>query len=239
MSVSLSDIEGAELIGPGGETLGTVRNVLFHPLGARAVGLMVEPPAVGGVVRVGASYVGLGGVSFKGRMLSRAAKKLPRRAEWAAELGIDPDSSIVWTGMPVSSSDGVEAGRVHDAEFDPDTGAVSSVTVSGGMTSDAAVGSFSLDGKDVEGYAGGRLRVSPRFAQIESAGGLARGAGRAAGVVSVKGEQAASVAGDALVKASGQAGSAIHKLRKRGASGVWQDLTSAFKEGYDEGDDES
>lgn len=188
------------------------------------------------------AYVGLADLTLSEDGASTGLAKLPPASKAEAALGHDPDLTVIWAGMPAMTRDGIEAGRVADVWLDPENGALESLLVSGGATSDIAVGDFTVPADEVEGYRDGAVRIRAPFSQVESSGGLAASTGKAAAHVKVRGGKVAAAAGEAVVKASGEAGRTIRRVKREGlggtAKGMWAELTEAFREGYDEDDDE-
>jgi uncharacterized protein YrrD len=238
--VSASRVEGLALTGAEGEVLGTVTNVLFHPAEARAIGVAVRPPNAMTVIERPGTYLPLSALSFGPAGAHSELAKLPSGGKAAVGLGFDPDTTVIWTGMPVAVPDGVVIGTVSDVAFDEVTGAVERIDVGGGALADVAHGRWMVPGTSVKGYRDGAVRITADVADLEGSGGLAKTA--ADGTV-VAG-QAMHAAGEAIVGASGAAGRAIRAvadadIAKRAtdrAKRTWRESAKAFREGMKDDD---
>ena len=126
------EIEGAALAGAGGNRLGTVEHVLFHPEEPRAVALQVRPNPALYVVAKPAAFVPFADARIAGEVVwLDGAKKLPPRKRTEEAVGHDMDRTVIWTRMPVKDRDGQVIGAVADVEIDS-AGAVAALTVSTG-----------------------------------------------------------------------------------------------------------
>jgi sporulation protein YlmC with PRC-barrel domain len=234
--VSTSAIEGLALTGAGDEVLGTVTNVLFHPADARAIGVAVRPPNAMTVIERPGTYLPLSDLTFDpGGARTGLGKLLSGAKAVAAALGYDPDTTVIWTGMPVADAAGTVIGSVSDVEFDELTGAVGSVHVGGGAIADLAHGRYLVPGEAVEGYRDGAVRITAEVPGLDGSGGLAKTAAGAA----VAAGQALHAAGEAIVGASGATGCAIKavadsEVTKRAtdrAKRTWRESAKAFRDG--------
>lgn len=233
--VSTSAIEGHALTGSGGEVLGKVTNVLFHPADARAIGVAVRPPNAMTVIERPGTYVPLADMTFGPGGAMTGLGKLLSGGRASAALGYDPDTTVIWTGMPVADPAGTIIGSVSDVEFDETTGAVESVRIGGGAIADLAHGRYLVPGEAVEGYRDGAVRIRADVADLDGSGGLAKTAAGAA----VATGQALHAAGDAIVGASGATGRAIKAvadsdIAKRTADRAkrtWRESAKAFRDG--------
>jgi hypothetical protein len=235
-----SEVEGSTLKGPAGSVVGTLQNLLLHPSGEpTVVGASVRPPAALVVVERRETYVPLSALDFRAGGATTSLEKLPKVRASADVLGLDPDLTVIWTGMPVAGPSGAQVGTVGDFGFDPETGAVTSLRVDGGVVANAAYGKLDIPADAVLGYASGAVRISVAAPELQASGGVAKAA--AAAVVGATASLAAvgEIAGDAAVKASGAAGRAIkaasdgtvvERAAKR-AGKTWRDSVEAFREG--------
>lgn len=242
--VYASDIEGATIARTGGEALGTVRRVLYHPSEPRAIGLMVAPPAMAGMSLRAETFLPLSAVEFGEGGLSTSLAKLPTGRKAADGLGFDPDTTVIWTGMDVRGPADATMGIVSDTEIDPASGAVRAMEVAGGALADTAHGRYRVPADLIVGYADGAVRISVEAVRLETSGGFAKTAARgvvaAAAVVRDAGEAAESAAvaaGRATGKAIRAAKDAqLAEKAARRVGGTWRDTIDAFKQGL-HGDD--
>ena len=162
-----SNTEGFRLIGAEGADLGSVRRVLYHPEGTRVIGLMIRPTAMMYVVERAETFLPLDAVRIAPGSVTCDLKKLPTGRRAAEGLGLDPDKTVIWTGMAVRGLSGGAMGIVRDVEFDAVTGEVRRIEIAGGAVADAAVGRFVAEAAQVEGYRDGaiRLRVDAKAAR--------------------------------------------------------------------------
>ena len=233
--VIISDIEGHALTGLGGVALGTVTNVLFHPSEPRAVGVAVRPPAALVVVSRKGTYLPLSALSFGPEGASSDLAKLPTGRKAAEGLGFDPETTVIWTGMPVADPHGREIGIVRGLSFDGTTGVVDRIDVGSGTVADVAHGRYLVPGDAIVGFARGAVHITSEVGDLQGSGGLAVAAARGAVAASV----AARAAGEAVVGASGATGKAIRAvaqadLAKRAtntAKRTWRDSVQAFRDG--------
>lgn len=182
----VSSYNGRAVLGADGRELGKVSAVLFHASEPRVVGLEIDPGAVFGVIDRKPAYALLGGLGFTDDRMAftLADSKLPRDGAGERVLGFSWDDSVIWQRMPVRSANGDEVGTVHDVEFDPETGEVTSIRISGGAVGDAAVGRLEVPRELVSGFDGDAVVVLPGYADIPASGGAAKAV--AAGVTAVK-----------------------------------------------------
>jgi sporulation protein YlmC with PRC-barrel domain len=233
--VSTSAIEGLALTGAGGEVLGTVTSVLFHPAEARAIGVAVRPPNAMAVIERPGTYLPLSDLTFGPAGTRTELGKLLSGGKAAAALGYDPDTTVIWSGMPVADGAGNIIGVVSDVELDEISGAVESVHVGGGAIADLAHGRYLVPAESVEGYRDGAVRITAEVPGLDGSGGLAKTAAGAA----VATGQALHAAGEAIVGASGATGRAIRvvtdsEIAKRAtdrAKRTWRESAKAFREG--------
>jgi uncharacterized protein YrrD len=234
-----SEIEGRPLIGAGGEPLGTVEKLLFHPSEPRVIGASVRPPAAMIVVTRPETFLPLSALTFQVDGHKADLAKLPTQRAAAKPLGFDPDLTVIWTDMPVASPTGRQIGTVADVEFDTGTGVLSRMEVAAGAIADAAHGRFVVPADLVVGYSAGAVRVTAEAGTLEATGGLAKTAARTVVVVSARAAVLVAAVEDTVVAASGAAGRAIKavadakvtKAATRRVKGTWSDTLKAFREG--------
>jgi sporulation protein YlmC with PRC-barrel domain len=238
-----SEVEGSALMGPAGSAIGTLQRLLLHPSGEPVVvGASVRPPTALVVVERRETYVPLSALDFSANGVATVLAKLPKVRASADAFGLDPDLTVIWTGMPVAGPSGAPVGIVGDFTFDAETGAVTSIKVDGGAVANAAYGKLDVPADAIVGYAAGAVRILLAAPELEASGGVARAA--AAAVVGATASIAAisEIAGDAMAKASGTAGRAIKtagdsKVMERAAKKAgrtWRDSIAAFRESMDD-----
>jgi uncharacterized protein YrrD len=233
--VLIGDIEGSALTGAGGAPLGTVTNVLFHPSEPRAVGVAVRPTAALVVVSRRGTYLPLSALSFGADGAACDLAKLPTGRKAAEGLGFDPETTVIWTGMPVADPRGRQIGVVRGLMFDEASGAVGRLDIGSGTVADVAHGRYLVPGEAIVGFEQGSVHITTEAADLQGSGGLAAAAAQGAVAASV----AARAAGSAVVNASGATGRAIRgvaqaDLTKRAtdkAKRTWRDSVQAFRDG--------
>jgi hypothetical protein len=237
-----SEAEGSALIGPDGSSLGTLDSLLLHPDGSPVVvGAAVRPPATLVVLARAQTFIPLAAIVFSGGGIAISLSALPKVRDAAEALGLDPTFTVIWSGMPIEGPSGVPGGKVADFEFDPDTGAVQSLTAGGGAVANTAYGVLTVPAEAIVGYSAGAVHLSRDPIELEADGGIARAA--AAAVVGIKeaASAAGEIAGNAVIGASAATGRAIKAAKDAqiGARAVhkvgktWRDSVKAFREGMD------
>ena len=116
-------------------------------------------------------------------------------------LDLDWDRCIIWEGMEVKTSDGVEIGRVDELSFDERTGDLNSLFLDDGATSRALLGSIEIPAARMVGYKKGILIVKPEARDLMPSGGLAAKAGEASAKVSTTAAKSQAAATEATAKA--------------------------------------
>lgn len=177
--------ERMSVISSGGEDLGWVSSVLFHPGQPRVVGFQVERPARFGLIGRPPAYVPLSDVSrVNDATLRYTAAKLPGDSAGERARGFSWEQTVVWRGMPVAAESGEQVGVVHDVDFDQQTGEVRSMRISTGAVGDVALGRLEVRGELIKGFDGETVRVLPGYNEIRAEGGAAKAV--AAGTAAVK-----------------------------------------------------
>jgi uncharacterized protein YrrD len=230
-------IEDSKLADLDGRVLGRVDHILFHPSEPRVVGAIVRP-RVFWFFWLKPAYVPLADLRLDDDEAVRITRGKPVRGKKAAEaLGSDPDATVIWTGMPVTSRDGLLAGAVDEVWFSLPEGHVTRMKVTGGFSADVAYGRGTIPGDQVVGFDGGAVVVKPRPAEIEVSGSMAKRAAKGAVMLDIAGE----MAGRAFVDASRATGKAIRKATRvspvKKARGTWKSMAEAFREGMGEDKD--
>ncbi len=224
-------IEDSKFADLDGRVLGRVDHMIFHPSEPRVVGAVVRPRVLW-FFWLKPAFVSLADLRLDDDEAVRITRGKPVRGKKAAEaLGADPEATVIWTGMPVTSRDGLIAGAVDEVWFSLPEGDVTKLKVSGGFTADVAYGRGTIAGDQVVGFDGKAVVVEPRPSEIEVSGSMAKRAAKGAVMLDIAGE----MAGKAFVDASGAAGRAIRKATRkdpaRKGRGTWKSMGDAFREG--------
>lgn len=181
--------------------IGRVVHVLFHPTEPRVVGMLVERPDIAMVIRRRDRILALDRAAFDG-----GAVNVNGSSAWdsaaGSRLGIDWDRSVIWSGMPVRTESGRMLGSVRDAVFDPATGELNALGLSGGVTADVAVGVRDLPARLVMGFDGEAVVVADEAAQAKVDGGASAVAGRKAAVAKAEATKAVEAAAKTAAKAA-------------------------------------
>jgi PRC-barrel domain len=233
--VLASDIERRELTGAGGVALGTVTDVLFHPSEPRVVGVVVRPPAALAVAKRPDTYLPLSALTFGEAGTRCDLEALPKGRKAAEGLGYDPDTTVIWMGMPVAGPDSEPVGVASNALFDESTGRVERLDVGAGIVSDVAHGRYLVPGTEVTGYRDGAVRITADVPDLQGSGGFAKTAADGAVVAG----RLAHAVGEGVVGASGATGRAIRtvaqadipKRAAERAKRTWRDSVKAFRDG--------
>jgi hypothetical protein len=180
-------------------------------------------------------YVALAGVRIEGDRLEVDDPKTWSGDRAAKALGIDWDLTVIWPGMPVTTESGTHLGLVRDATFALPEARIEQIALTEGLTSDAAVGTRTIPGELVMGFADGSVRVANAAGGAEFSGGLAAKAGGGAAVAKV-------VVSDAAKRAADLGGTAVKAAATsktaRSAWSMFRDTGKAFKEGMKDSNDD-
>ncbi len=205
---SFKEVDGLPVIKPGrkkAKRVGWVKHVLVASDGMHVVGLQVDRPDVALVIERSAQFLALD----RCRITSSKVIVADERDAWggraARRLGIDWDTTVVWRHMPVRSESGEALGRLVDAGFDPETGAIGAVRLSGGAVADSAIGVRDVDAGLVRGFDGEAIVVSDSAVEVDLSGGIADSAGKTAAAATVMAGEVASAAVDGAVELAASA----------------------------------
>jgi uncharacterized protein YrrD len=161
--------------------VGKVVDVVFHPEKSVAVGYVVARPDILFIWRRKDVLL-----AFDRANVLDTRIEVDGKAAWgksaAKRLGIDWDTAVVWRGMKVRSVDGNSLGYVRDAVIDEDDGSLNGLGLTSGIAADVAIGTIDIPAKLVNGWNGKAIIVREEVTAIESDGGAAAVAGRAAAV---------------------------------------------------------
>lgn len=224
----VSDIEALPVIGAKDKRLGRVNHVLFHPTEPRAIGIELQPPAIGMVVERKPRYLALDTLEWGRHSLTLKTPKLESNAASAKRLGIDWELSVIWRFMKVVTESGEFLGLARDLSFDTTDGRLQELKLTRGTTADVAIGAQVIDGGVVLGFDGENVRVADEAAQVDAGGGVARKAGMGAAIVKIAAEETAK-------QALGGALNIARAVKKTDVSGHATRGWKRFKDGFDEG----
>lgn len=161
--------------------IGKVIDVVFHPEKRVAIGYVVARPNVLLLFRRKDVILAFDRTTvLNDRMIVDG--KQAWGASAARRLGVDWDEAVIWRGMPVRTSVGKALGYVRDAVIDEDDGTLNGLGLTSGIAADVAVGTVDMPARLVKGWDGSAIVVEEEAKRIESEGGIASAAGRAAAV---------------------------------------------------------
>lgn len=206
---SLIEMYRLDVVSSKGKSLGRVADVLFHPSRNEIVGYVVARPRLGMVIDLPDRYLARDRATIDGELLRASAEAGTWDAPAAKRLGIDWDVSVIWAGMPVRTQSGARLGEVRDALFEPETGMLKTLGLSGGVVADAAVGTRDLPASLVIGFDGEAVVVSDEGAARQTSGGAAAAAGRGAAVAKKTAGDAADRASEVAIKAASYGAAAV------------------------------
>lgn len=195
--VSLREVYRCPVISHKGILVGYVNDVLFHPTEPRAVGYSVNPPRIGGVVKLPTKYLALDATTLNSDdVIAVTVKDVAWGGKAEKFLGFDWELTVVWYGMPVLIESGDPIGKVSDALFSLEDGSLGGIEITGGTTSDATLGKRSVPPEYVRGFdhPAHAIVVDSRAAALPYEGGLADSAGKAAAQMSEAAQKASVVA---------------------------------------------
>lgn len=185
--------------------VGRIHAFVFHPSRPQLVGFLVKRPDVALMFRREDMFVAFNGfIVFDDYIVVNEAAGSQGRAATKA-LGINLDDCVIWMGLAVMCADGTALGIADNVEFDPKTGRVLALEVSGGATANALLGRRTIPGEMIVGFrrgmgdklwltddedddpeARGAVIVADDAAGIDVAGGVAEKAGEATAVATDK-----------------------------------------------------
>lgn len=217
MPIRVNDLYHTDVLTPAGKRIGRVGDVLFDAEKPAVIGYVVE--------RSRLLYI----LDRRDRFLAADRARARRDAvsitdlggafdvAAAKRLGIDWETTVIWSGMRVSSPGGAELGTVKDVVFEDD-GSVCSLHISGGATADIAVGIRQVPGPSVLGYRDGVVQVTVSAESTETSGGAAAAAGKGAAIAGEQARQTAVAAGKAI-KSATEYGKAAAKVAVKSKTG--------------------
>jgi len=206
--LSLLEVSRYEVFSAKGRRLGRVGDVLFAPGTRKVVGFVVTRSRLLFLIDRRDRYLTLDRVEFaEDRQLVVTDAKAAWDVAGAKRLGLSWDDTVIWVGMPVVSESGLKMGYVRDGLFDQATGEISAIGLTGGLTTDAAIGVRDLPASVVRGFDGEAVRVADEALTYETSGGAAAAAGRGTAVATkaaVEAAAKAAVYGKAAAKVAAQ-----------------------------------
>lgn len=192
--------------------IGKAHSFVFHPQKRRVVGFTVKRPDIAFVAHRSELFVAIDAFDIvDGHILISEDKASTGKAA-CKRLGVSWDECIVWQGMPLFTEDGQRCGRVGDVCFNTQDGAVTSLTIDKGASSDLLLGFTEVPAEYILGFKfgvgdpltaaneegddflRGAIMVAPEVLQLSSEGGLAARAGAATAVAGNKASQAIDAA---------------------------------------------
>lgn len=196
-SLSLREIYNVPVVDAQGRELGHIDDVLFHPSLPYAVGFSVKAPRLGGLIKLPEKYLPFSAmrINAEGLVEVDAKVKLSSKALWGENSTneIDWDMTVIYYGQDVyTDKTSSFLGKLSDARFNLDTGEVSILQVSDGISSDLMSGKRSFSGSLVKGFNIPELRlyVDESVASLPFEGGAKEMASELGEKASVLGEKA-------------------------------------------------
>ncbi len=190
----LTTLSRLSVFATSGKTLGWVSHVLFHPTQPHVVGFEVRRPNLLLVVSRKPRYVLRERLTAVDGRLVLDSARLPSVRAGESALGHTWDETVIWLGMPVKTAEGVPAGTVADALVSLRTGELKTLEITGGVTSDVAVGRREIAGSHVKGFDGESVLIEDLADDVGYSGGVAAAAGKGAGAAKVHAERLAKKA---------------------------------------------
>ncbi len=211
------DISRRRVVNEKGKSLGKVSHVLFHPERSEVVGFAIEPPRILYVYDRNERYLALDRTrTVDGQLLVEGSAAWGKQA--AKRLGISWDDSVIWMGMPARTAGGVKLGTVRDALYDPKSGVLEAVGLTGGVTTDMALGVRDLPARLVVGFNGDQIVIADEAVEVDTTGGAAAAAGKGAAIATAKAADAGKKAAEAAAVAAAY-GSAAVKVAAKSETG--------------------
>lgn len=218
----MSAFEHRDVLTAGGQRLGRVGSLLFHPSDPRVIGIQIDRSALLGVIDRPPLFAPWSDVIVDGEVLRLPGDRPPKDAAGERVLGYSWHDTVIWQGMPVRSQAEDPVGVVADALFERESGELITLVISTGAVGDLALGRLEVSRELVQGFDGESVRVRPGYNEIRSHGGAAKAAAAGAAAVKVRAGQVGEGALQVGVAASralgrslkhGSARKAIDKLK--------------------------
>jgi uncharacterized protein YrrD len=218
MKLTLHDIDRLPVMGEKNRAgvrkqIGKVVDVVFHPKDNVAIGYLVARPDILFIWRRKDLLL-----AFDRATVLADKVHVDGKAAWgkaaANRLKINWDEAVIWRGMPVRTKDGKALGYVRDAVIDEDDGSLNGLGLTSGIAADVAVGTVDMPARLVKGWNGSAIVVEEEAKQIESDGGAAVVAGRAAAVAQDRASKASAAAVQGAKTAAAYTKSAVKVAAK-------------------------
>ncbi|MBR5259303.1 MAG: PRC-barrel domain-containing protein [Eggerthellaceae bacterium] len=231
--------------------IGKVRYCVFHPYEKRFVGLIVKRPDAALMFHRKDLFIAYDAYDLTdGRVVLRPDGLTDGAA--CKAMNINWDDCVLWVGMPVMTRSGVTLGLVGDIVVERETGAIVTLEVTTGATSNAILGTRSIPVDLIKGFRQGigmalstydedgeermlgAILVDDAAKAIPTEGGVAEKAGEATAKVTYKAHEAVESVKPAVSEAAAATGKAVNKgayvtgrqlVRARG-------MFSGFKDEY-------
>lgn len=209
--------------------VGKVRAFIFHPTKRQVVGFSVKRPDVALMFHRSDLFVALDSFTEEEGTIIVSKKDASTDKAACKRLGIDLDECVIWQGMSILSESGESCGYVSNVSFRVSDGAVESLIVDRGATSQVLLGTIELPASAIIGFKlgvgealasgntedgdflHGAIIVSNDVLAYEMQGGVAERAGRASAVAANKVSQAVDKARPVAGDAAHKAGEAVNK----------------------------
>lgn len=234
-TISLLEVGRFPVVSAKGKRIGRVADVLFAPDRPVVIGFVVARPRLFFLFDLKDRYLALDRVALSEKHLTVTSGGGAWDKAAAKRLGVPWDDSVIWVGMPVRTEAGAKLGYVRDGRFDPATGTLSALGLTGGMTADVALGVRDVPVSLVKGFDGAAVVVSNEASATETSGGVAAAAGRGAAIGS-------KAVGDAAKKAAlyGRAAAKVAKDSEAGkkAAGWLKSLKDTVVDAMGDPDDD-
>lgn len=193
--------------------LGKVVEVVFHPTENRAIGYLVARPDVLFLFRRKDLMLAFDRATVLSDKVHVDGSKAWGSAA-AKRLGINWEEAVIWRGMPVRTKAGKPLGYVRDAVFDGEDGHLNGLGLTSGIAADVAIGTVDMPARLVKGWDGSAIIVEEEAKTIDSDGGAAVVAGRAAAVAQDRATKTAAAAVQGAKTAAAYTKSAVNVAAK-------------------------
>jgi len=207
--VTTNELSGSRVVGGkrGTRRIGKVRRFVFHPTEKRFIGFIVKRPDLLWMFKRSDMFVSVDGYDLiDGQICIRPEGKSTDSAAYKT-LGVNPDESVVWVGLPLMDESGQSFGVVGNVVFNAVTGTVQTIESDAGATANALLGKREIPANLIKGFRKGigaalsltdgtngedaeviygALLVSEEVEALEVEGGLAEKAGKSVAVIADK-----------------------------------------------------
>lgn len=218
--------------------IGKVRHFIFHPSEKRCIGFTVKRPDAALMFHRKDLFVALNGFHIsEGQIIVHDDAAATDRGAIKA-LGVNWDRCVIWVGMPAMTRKGDMLGYIDAVTFDRETGAVISLTIENGATSNAILGKRTIPANLVKGFRRGQgvslapmgdhsgeeeeslaergaVLVADEALDIQTEGGVAAAAGKATAIATDKVKKGADRAKSAAAEQAEKAKPTAQRVAKR------------------------